>query len=78
MSSTSSTPAKSAPPNGAGVGAGTPSPNITPMHDPAHQAKVMKQHKPLGMANRECGGAVRVSGLGLGLIRLSWKGGRKT
>lgn len=62
MSSTSSTPAKSASPNGTGVGADTPSPNITPMHDPAHQAKVMKQHKPLGMANRECGGAVRGSG----------------
>ncbi|RSH94413.1 hypothetical protein EHS25_004216 [Saitozyma podzolica] len=50
MSSTSSTPAKSASPD-SGAGAGTPSPNITPMHDPAHQAKVMKQHKPLGMAN---------------------------
>ena len=29
------------------------SPNITPLHDPSHQAKVMPQAKPLGHANRE-------------------------
>jgi hypothetical protein len=52
-SSASSTPSKSA------TAPGTPSPNITPLHDPAHQAKVMKQHKPLGVANRECGSRFR-------------------
>ncbi|KAI9632333.1 uncharacterized protein MKK02DRAFT_40637 [Dioszegia hungarica] len=41
-SSTNSTPAK---------GSAGASPNITPMHDPAHQAKVIPQTKPLGLAN---------------------------
>jgi hypothetical protein len=43
--STHSTPTKS-------VSEGS-SPNITPLHDPSHQAKVMPQAKPLGHANRE-------------------------
>ncbi|KAK4689170.1 hypothetical protein P7C73_g921, partial [Tremellales sp. Uapishka_1] len=29
----------------------TPSPTITPLHDPAHKAVVVQQHAPLGVAN---------------------------
>ena len=45
MSSTALTPNK--------VAAETPSPTITPLHDPSHQAVVIPQTKPLGVANRE-------------------------
>lgn len=32
----------------------TPSPQITPLHDPAHQAVIVNQQAPLGTANRSC------------------------
>lgn len=50
--STSSTPTKSTT---------TPSPTITPLHDPSHQAKVIPV-KPLGVSNREYNGSRFVSG----------------
>ncbi|EIW69119.1 hypothetical protein TREMEDRAFT_71789 [Tremella mesenterica DSM 1558] len=34
-----------------GQGTPLPSPNITPLHDPKREAKVMQLHKPLGAVN---------------------------
>lgn len=46
--STSSTPTKNTT---------TPSPTITPLHDPSHQAKIIPA-KPLGVSNRKCDGVL--------------------
>ena len=58
MSSTPHTPSTAASTPTKGHLPGTPSPTITPLHDPAHRAKVMPQAKPLGSANREWVGLI--------------------